>query len=70
MPVLDGIGLTRRVKASPAVRRVPVLILSSLETQQDRRRGLEAGAEGYLGKAELDADRLAKAVERLCGRPD
>lgn len=70
MPVLDGIGLTRRVKASPAVRRVPVLILSSLETQQDRRRGLEAGAEGYLGKAELDADRLAKAVERLCGRPE
>lgn len=70
MPVLDGIELTRRVKNSPAVRRVPVLILSSLESPHDKRRGLEAGAEGYLGKAELDAERLARAVERLCGRTE
>jgi len=67
MPVLDGIDLTRRVKATPELRRIPVIILSSLETQQDRRRGLEAGAEGYIGKAELDATRLGRMVERLCG---
>jgi len=67
MPVLDGIDLTRRVKSTPELRQIPVLILSSLETQQDRRRGLEAGAEGYLGKAELDGTRLARMVEQLCG---
>ena len=67
MPVLDGIDLTRRVKATPELRKIPVLILSSLESQQDRRRGLEAGAEGYLGKRELDGPRLARLVEQLCG---
>ena len=69
MPILDGIGLTRRIRATPAVRKVPVLILSSLETHHDRRRGLEAGADGYLGKAKLDSTKLARMVERLCGSP-
>lgn len=67
MPVIDGIELTRRVKAEPTLQRLPVLILSSLETPHDRRRGLEAGADGYLGKAELDGERLSRMVERLCG---
>lgn len=67
MPVLDGIDLTRRVKATPELRSIPVLVLSSLESQQDRRRGLEAGADGYLGKRELDGPRLARLVEQLCG---
>jgi two-component system chemotaxis sensor kinase CheA/two-component system sensor histidine kinase and response regulator WspE len=69
MPVLDGIDLTRRVKSDEKTRKTPVLILSSLETPQDRRRGVEAGADGYLGKAELDAEKLSRMVERLCGTP-
>ncbi len=67
MPVMDGIELTRRVKGSETLRRTPVLILSSLATQHDKRRGLEAGADGYLGKQELDAAGLARLRERLCG---
>lgn len=67
MPVLDGIELTRRVKSDPTTRQTPVVILSSLEAPQDKRRGMEAGADAYLGKAELDAEKLARVVERLCG---
>lgn len=67
MPVLDGIELTRRVKSDPSTRSTPVVILSSLEAPQDKRRGLEAGADAYLGKAELDAEKLSRVVERLCG---
>lgn len=67
MPVLDGVELTRRVKASARLGRLPVVILSSLAAPEERRRGLDAGADAYLLKGELDAARLSQAVERLCG---
>ncbi|GEJ55676.1 hybrid sensor histidine kinase/response regulator [Anaeromyxobacter diazotrophicus] len=67
MPVLDGIGLTRRVKGSPRLARLPVVVLSSLSAPEDRRRGLDAGADAYLVKGDLDAALLAQTVERLCG---
>lgn len=66
MPVLDGIQLTRRVKES-RLQRLPVIILSSLSAPQDLRRGAEAGADAYIGKSELDGEKLASTIERLCG---
>ena len=66
MPNLDGIELTRRVKGSP-YRQIPVVILSSLSAPQDLRRGAEAGADAYIGKSELDGEKLAATIERLCG---
>jgi two-component system chemotaxis sensor kinase CheA/two-component system sensor histidine kinase and response regulator WspE len=67
MPGLDGIDLTRRVKASARHARLPVVILSSLSAPEERRRGVDAGADAYLVKGELDAESLAAALERLCG---
>ncbi|HEU4383554.1 MAG TPA: response regulator [Anaeromyxobacteraceae bacterium] len=67
MPVLDGIDLTRRVKASSRFQRLPVVILSSLSAPEERRRGVDAGADAYLVKGELDAEVLATTMERLCG---
>ncbi|HET9554795.1 MAG TPA: ATP-binding protein, partial [Anaeromyxobacteraceae bacterium] len=48
MPVLDGIDLTRRVKATPRFVRLPIVILSSLSAPEERRRGVDAGADAYL----------------------
>jgi two-component system, chemotaxis family, sensor kinase CheA len=67
MPVLDGIDLTRRVKASPRHGKLPVVILSSLSAPEERRRGVDAGADAYVVKGELDPDLLADTMERLCG---
>jgi two-component system chemotaxis sensor kinase CheA/two-component system sensor histidine kinase and response regulator WspE len=67
MPVLDGIDLTRRVKATPRFLKLPVLILSSLSAPEERRRGVDAGADAYMVKGEMDADTLADTLERLCG---
>ncbi len=69
MPVLDGIDLTRRVKATPRFLKMPILILSSLSAPEERRRGVDAGADAYMVKGELDAETLAGALERLCGVP-
>jgi two-component system chemotaxis sensor kinase CheA/two-component system sensor histidine kinase and response regulator WspE len=67
MPVLDGIDLTRRMKATPRFAKLPIVILSSLSAPEERRRGVDAGADAYLVKGELDAELLAATLERLCG---
>ena len=67
MPVLDGIDLTRRVKGSDRLKILPVVILSSLSAPEERRRGVDAGADAYLVKGELDPENLAATLERLCG---
>jgi CheY-like chemotaxis protein len=50
MPVMDGPELCRRLKANPATRAITVLMLTAAAQDDDRRRGLEAGADGYLTK--------------------
>ena len=67
MPVLDGIDLTRRIKAASQFVKLPVLILSSMAAPEERRRGVDAGADAYLVKGELDPESLAATMDRLCG---
>ncbi len=65
MPKLDGFSLTRRLKSNPSMARLPVIILSSLASPEDKRRGLDAGADAYLVKGELGVESLAQAIDRL-----
>ena len=50
MPELDGFGLLREMKASPAFREIPVILLSARSGEESRIQGLEAGADDYLTK--------------------
>jgi chemotaxis protein histidine kinase CheA len=65
MPKLDGFGLTRRLKGDRELSRLPVIILSSLASPEDKRRGVDAGADAYLVKGELGVEILAQAIDRL-----
>ncbi|MDP2271427.1 MAG: response regulator [Archangium sp.] len=65
MPRLDGFSLTRRIKQSAELAKVPVVILSSLASPEDKRRGLDAGADAYLIKGELGVESLALTIDRL-----
>jgi two-component system, chemotaxis family, sensor kinase CheA len=65
MPKLDGFSLTRRLKSTPALARIPVVILSSLASPEDKRRGADAGADAYLVKGELGVESLAQTIDRL-----
>lgn len=50
MPGMDGIEVTKRLRALSRDRWIPVILVSSLQTEQDVVRGLEAGADDYLPK--------------------
>jgi CheY-like chemotaxis protein len=62
---MDGFELTRRLKAQPATASIPIVVLSSLASPEERRRGLDAGADAFLVKGEISAEALAQALSRL-----
>ena len=68
MPRMDGFALTESIRANPARSNLPVLILTSRASEDDRQRGMEAGADGYIVKSAFDETALLSAVERLLGR--
>ncbi|HYG70171.1 MAG TPA: response regulator, partial [Anaeromyxobacteraceae bacterium] len=65
MPRLDGLGLARRVKSDPRTRATPVILVTSLDAPEDRAAGLEAGADGYLVKREVERGKLLELVRQL-----
>ncbi|WP_375743894.1 response regulator [Corallococcus interemptor] len=65
MPEMDGVELTRRLKADPARRGLPVVILTTRGGEPDRARGLAAGADGYITKGDLVRQDLVDVVGRL-----
>ncbi len=67
MPKVDGLELTRRVKSHPTLRRLPVIIVTTRGAEADRRKGMEAGADGYIAKGDLVRQDLVDVVARLLG---
>ncbi|MBS2030375.1 MAG: hybrid sensor histidine kinase/response regulator [Deltaproteobacteria bacterium] len=67
MPRLDGIALCRRLRAELSTQKTPVVVMSSLAAPEDKRRGLDAGADAYLVKGELSVEAVAQVIERLTG---
>jgi len=65
MPRLDGLGLTRRLKADPRLSRVPVILVTSLDSPEDRAAGLQAGADAYLVKRDVQRGKLLELVRQL-----
>lgn len=65
MPGMDGLELTRRLKGHPTQARRPVVILTTRGGEEDRRRGLAAGADGYITKGDLVRQDLVDVVGRL-----
>lgn len=65
MPRLDGLGLVRRLKADPAHRATPIVLVTSLDAPEDRRAGLEAGADGYVVKKDVQSGALLDLVRAL-----
>ena len=67
MPRLDGIELVSLIKKDQVLKVLPVMIISYKDREEDRRRGLEAGADYYLPKASFHDDTLLRAVVDLIG---
>ena len=70
MPRMDGIELARLIKKDPHLKSLPVMIVSYKDREEDRLRGLDAGADYYLTKGSFHDETLLQAVLDLIGEPD
>ncbi len=68
MPRMTGFELTERIRADDQFRDIPVIIVTSRDTVDDRRRGFEVGADAYVLKREFDQTQLLDTIRRLIGR--
>lgn len=62
MPIMDGLEFTRRIRANPALKHLPVIAITSLSSDDAVRRGRDAGVNGYLVK--LDREKILSEIEK------
>lgn len=67
MPGMTGFELTRQVRANASTRALPVIIVTSLASDEHRRCGMEVGAQAYIVKGSFDQGALLETVETLIG---
>ena len=64
MPVMDGIEATSRIKTDPETTDIPVLIFTSLGSEEDIKRAQDAGGQGFLNKP-VCKEELEKAIDNI-----
>lgn len=65
MPQMDGFTLTRRIKETPAMRHMPVILFSSIVSQDSLHKGYQVGADAQISKADLT--RLIPTIDEMLG---
>jgi two-component system chemotaxis sensor kinase CheA len=65
MPRMNGFDLTAKIRADKKLAELPVVLVTALETREDREHGIDVGANAYLVKSSFDQSNLLEAVRRL-----
>ena len=65
MPGMDGFTFVERIRSDARLRDIPAILVTSLEDPEHRRRGREAGAQGYIVKSEFDQGELLSMIEPM-----
>jgi two-component system chemotaxis sensor kinase CheA len=68
MPRMNGLQLTAEIRRLPRTAQLPVILLTSHADDETRRKGLEAGADGYVVKAGFDQFALLEHVQKALGQ--
>jgi two-component system chemotaxis sensor kinase CheA len=67
MPGMDGFDFVARTRADPVLRETPAILVTSRGSGEDRQRGRDAGASGYIVKGEFDQGHLLQTIRDLIG---
>jgi two-component system chemotaxis sensor kinase CheA len=67
MPRMTGFDLCRRIRDSKRFAELPVVLVTGLESPEDRALGLEVGADAYLMKSSFDQSTLLDTINQLIG---
>src|SRR5262249_37741057 len=67
MPRMDGIALVRHIKEDARLRSIPVVVVSYKDREEDRIKGLDAGANSYLTKSSFHDQTFLSTIADLIG---
>lgn len=67
MPGISGFELTEKIRENEQIRDLPVIIVTSYTSDQDKRKGLAVGAQAYIVKGSFDQSVLLRTVETFIG---
>ena len=67
MPRMDGFELVTRLRKEKNYKEIPIIIVTTRESDEDKRKGMEAGANAYLLKSDFTSEGLLETMERLLG---
>ncbi|RJX35800.1 MAG: hybrid sensor histidine kinase/response regulator [Desulfurivibrio sp.] len=65
MPRMNGFELTEKIRADETLANIPLILCTSLATDQDRERGIQVGANAYIVKSNFDQSNLLQVIEKL-----
>ncbi|MBU4260812.1 MAG: hybrid sensor histidine kinase/response regulator [Proteobacteria bacterium] len=65
MPRMSGFELTEKIRADETLANIPLILCTSLATDQDRERGIQVGANAYIVKSNFDQSNLLQVIEKL-----
>jgi two-component system, chemotaxis family, sensor kinase CheA len=67
MPGMDGFTFIEKIRADPRLQDIPSVLVTSRHSAEDRQRGQDVGAEGYVVKSEFDQGVLLERIRVLVG---
>jgi two-component system chemotaxis sensor kinase CheA len=67
MPGMDGFTFIEHLRSEPTLREIPAILVTSRAAPEDRRRGREVGAQGYIVKSEFEQSELLTIIKTLVG---
>jgi two-component system chemotaxis sensor kinase CheA len=65
MPIMNGLDFTVKVRQHPEYRELPIILVTSLATETDKRKGAQAGANAYIVKGQFNQELLIETLDRL-----
>ena len=65
MPGMDGFELTSKIRSNSEISELPVILVTSLESEEDKERGIDVGASAYIVKSDFQQSNLLEIIKRL-----
>lgn len=65
MPNMDGLTFTTKIRQTPEYSELPIILVTTLASDEDKRKGAEAGANAYIVKGKFNQDMLLDTLKRL-----
>ncbi|MFQ5597640.1 MAG: Hpt domain-containing protein [Nitrospiria bacterium] len=65
MPNINGLDFTGQVKQDDRYKHIPVILVTALESDEDKKKGIEVGADAYIAKSSFDQSNLLRTIQRL-----